>query len=58
MSEQQKNQAKQNLTSDDSYSFYWNYNDQLAHDNKEKEKKKVKRKKNTLKNIGGHTSSA
>ena len=39
MSEQQKNQAKQNLTSDDSYSFYWNYNDQLAHDNKEKEKK-------------------
>ncbi len=39
MSEPQNNQSKHNFTSDDSYSFYWNYNDQLAHDRKEKVKK-------------------
>ena len=37
MSEKQNDQTTQGLNSDDSYSFYWNYNDQLAHDKKEKE---------------------
>lgn len=39
MSEQQNNQPKQNSVSDDSYSFYWNYNEQLAYDRNKKEKK-------------------
>ena len=39
MSEQQNNQSKQNSMSDDSYSFYWNYNEQLAHDQRKNEKK-------------------
>ena len=36
MSEKQNNQFK---NSAQSYSFYWNYNDQLAIDRREKEKK-------------------
>ena len=40
MSEKQNNRPKQNVTSDESYSFYWNYNDQLASDREEKEKGK------------------
>ena len=39
MSEKQNNQPKQDAASDQSYSFYWNYNDQLAHDREEKEKR-------------------
>ncbi len=37
---EQNNQSKQNIASDDSYSFYWNYNEQFYHDRREKEKKK------------------
>ena len=40
MSEKQNNQSKQPITSDQSYSFYWNYNDQLNHDRKEKNEKR------------------
>ncbi len=36
---EQNNQSKQSIASDDSYSFYWNYNEQLAHDRYEREKK-------------------
>ena len=39
MSELQNKDPKQSPTSDDSYSFYWNYNNQLAADRKEQEKK-------------------
>lgn len=38
MSEKQTQQPKQNTASDESYSFYWNYSDQLAYDRKQKEK--------------------
>ncbi len=40
MSEKQKKQLKPKTASNQSYSFYWNYNDQQAHDSKEKEKGK------------------
>ena len=36
---EQNNQSKQNIASDESYSFYWNYGEQLAHDRCEKAKK-------------------
>ena len=36
---EQNNQSKQPIASDDSYSFYWNYNEQIAHDRCENEKK-------------------
>ena len=36
---EQNNQSKQNTASDDSYSFYWSYNEQLACDKREKERR-------------------
>lgn len=38
MSEHQTQDKQPNAASDNPYSFYWNYNEQLAHDRKEKEK--------------------
>ena len=40
MSEHPSKDQLPNAASDNPYSFYWNYNDQLTHDSREKEKRK------------------
>ena len=40
MSKRQRKQSEVDVASNQSYSFYWNYNEQLAHDRKLKEKGK------------------